>query len=788
MSSIRRISALTVAAVVASVLVASTPATATVVPDGSSPERAAASCWEIKQNVPAAVDGAYWLMTPRLKAPTRFWCDQTTAGGGWVLIARGRQSWVEGGDGRGTPASLVNAPTGPDAFYAKQLPNLTIDALLDGGRVDALPDGIRLRRSTTTDGRGSQEVRIKLKKRTRWTWALAADPGIAVRSYSVGSTSTTRSQTTRRLRISTDTQEIFTGTSSVNGYVRGFRYGKNGPRGTTSGSSYLYSSVSGGRYATPFTQMFLRPKITTASRSYATVPDAGTAAQAARAVPQSGALPNPWGVTGLGAGGKLYYATEVSAFAQIGNRVYVGGNFTHVRSADGSQKVAQPYLAAFDATTGAWIPSFRPRFDNQVKALVALPGNRLAVGGQFATLGGRTARNLVVLDGTSGARDTRFTASFGQSTKGAKRWVRALDVRGNVLYVGGGFTSYRGGSVSSSRKFSNIVRVDQRTGTPSKSWRPNLGTGPLLSKHKRSVSSSVLSLDVSDDGSTVYAAGQFQQGYVGKDGKDAVSRRGAAAITTSTPAKFRSWSVKYSTSKRRNQYQQAVRQVGDRVWLGGSQHSLFTYSRSGLKRKSSNITLTGGDMQAIASSPGVVYSSCHCDNYSYSGTSRYDEPRAKGFSQVDRIGYVGAFSTSGAHVPEFAPTSTTRSGEGPWALLSATDGTLWSGGDYTSVIGQDGAKQWAGGFVRFAMRPHTPPAAPSKATVTVTNGRATVSWTSSPTAGVSYEILRNDRVVDLAGAGATSQVVSGAATGDRWFVRATDGQGNRSASTPVVRS
>lgn len=788
MSLTRRLCALTAAAVVASVLVASTPATAAAGPDGSSPERAAASCWEVKQNVPTAADGAYWLMTPRLKTPTRFWCDQTTAGGGWVMVARGRQSWVEGGDGRGTPASLVRAPTGPDAFYAKQLPNLTIDALLDGGRVDALPDGIRLRRSTTTDGTGSQEVRIKLKDRTRWSWALAADPGIAVRSYTVGSTTTTRSQTTRQLTISTDTQAIFTGTSSVNGYVRGFRYGENGPRGTTSDASYLYSSASGGRYATPFTQMFLRPKLTTATRSYAAVPDAGTPAQAARAVPQSGGLPNPWGVTGLGAGGTLYYATEVSAFAQIGNRVYVGGNFTHVRSADGSQTVDQPYLAAFDATTGAWIPGFRPRFDNQVKALAVLPGNRLAVGGQFATLAGKQARNLVVLDGTSGARDTRFTASFGQATKGAKRWVRALDVRGNYLYVGGGFTSYRGGSAGTSVKFSNILRVDQRTGTPSRTWRPNLGAGPLLSKHKRSVSSSVLSLDVSDDGGTVYAAGQFQQGYVGDDGRAAVSRPGAAAITTSSPARFRSWSVTYSTTKRRNQYQQAVRQVGDRVWLGGSQHSLFTYARSGLKRKSSNITLPGGDMQAIAASPGVVYSSCHCDSYSYYGTSRYDPPRAKGFSQVDRIGYVGAFTPAGAHLPEFAPTSTTRSGEGPWALLSASDGTLWAGGDYRSVIGQDGTKEWAGGFVRFAMRPHTPPAPPTGATVTVANGRATVSWTASPTAGVSYEILRNDRVVDLAAAGATSQVVDGAAPGDRWFVRATDGQDNRSASTPVARS
>ena len=69
--------------------------------DGSSSERAAASCWEVKQNKSNAKSGAYWLYTPQMSAPEQFYCDQETDGGGWVMIGRGRESWTENYNGRG---------------------------------------------------------------------------------------------------------------------------------------------------------------------------------------------------------------------------------------------------------------------------------------------------------------------------------------------------------------------------------------------------------------------------------------------------------------------------------------------------------------------------------------------------------------------------------------------------------------------------------------------------------------------------------------------------------------
>ena len=52
---------------------------------------------------------------------------------------------------------------------------------------------------------------------------------------------------------------------------------------------------------------------------------------------------------------------EVQAFTQSGPNVYVGGNFASVQQdGSGTGKVDQPFLAAFNASTGEWVSTFRP--------------------------------------------------------------------------------------------------------------------------------------------------------------------------------------------------------------------------------------------------------------------------------------------------------------------------------------------------------------------------------------------------------------------------------------------
>ncbi len=510
-------------------------------------------------------------------------------------MARGRQSWVEGGDGRGTPASL-SAPADRHRrrFYAKQLPGTDHRrACSNGGRVDALADGIRLKRGppTTAGFDAGRRSRVKLSgARDRWTWALASTPGIASSSYSVGGATTTKSQTTRE----PDDQHRHpahvelraprpTATSAASPTARTVR------TGTTSDASYLYSTVARRPLRdavhpdVPPPQAALDLAVT-----YAAIPDSGTRRAAARRVPESCALPDPWGVTGLGAGGDARLRDR-GLGVRPDRQPRLRRRQLHDRSAtrDGSQEVAQPYLAAFDATTGEWISGFRLTLDNQVKALRGAAGRPPR--GRRRVLdarrqGGDRARGRRARRRAHATRASR--PRFGQTAKGAKRWVRALDVARVLPLRGRRLHDVHGRHARRRRyAFRNIVRVDLRTGTPSTSWRPNLGTGHASRPNgKRSVAlqrAVARRLGRRQDGlrRRPVPAGLRRRRRQGAS----VSRPGAAAIPTDDPGHVPVVvACRYSTAKQaRRSTSRPCKRVGSRVWLGGSQHSFFALRRSG---------------------------------------------------------------------------------------------------------------------------------------------------------------------------------------------------------------
>ena len=753
-------SAIVLACLPAAVLVAS-PAQAAVVHDGSAAHRAAASCWEIKQNQPGAQDGRYWLITPQLKAPEQYYCDMTTDGGGWVLVGRGRDGWNWDGSGRGTSGEVSATVTGTGAFSPRQLSNSTIDGLLGGRRLDSLSEGVRLRRATDTAGSSWQETRFTFKSRDRWSWGFGAGHPIA--SFTIGG-STGSNTSTRTFGTNSAYNRVVTYPLEASNYVRGFNFGQSGT-GSNSSSTFVYSTASGGQHGSPFTQVFIRPRITTAQLSYDAIPNSGTPAETARPLAKNGALPSTWGVTGTGAGGTGELATEAQTFAQIGDTMFVGGNFTTVRNGQSGPATAQPYLAAFNATTGDWISSFRPTFNNQVKSLAALPGNKLAVGGDFTSANGAARRGLVVLDASSGALDPLWDSNVeNRAAGGGAVSVRGLDTSGSHLYATGTFTHFvRGASATFSR---NGARLSLSTGRADGGWNPNFnGTGT--------------GVDVDDNGSRVYFSGYFTQ-----SGSDSADR--GAAVSTGATASLIPWNIIHSTSGSAK-YQQAVRQIGGLVWLVGSQHNMFGYDTGTFALKHASVTRAGGDMQALDGNSKVVYGGCHCGDWNYA-TTQYDGlspgQSTVTWTQADKISLVGAWrADTGDFIPEFAPVWNSRGGFGVWSLKVASNGVLWAGGSLTSAVRENGANQWVGGFARFDVRPHTAPNAPSNLRVELNGETAEVAWNQGSTSGATYEVLRNDRVVALS-TGSSVNVPDSDAD-DRFFVRATDGQGNRSASTSV---
>lgn len=732
-------------------------AAGTVVHDGLSQEGAAASCWEAKTVRPAADSGIYWLMTPAMAAPEQFYCDQETDGGGWVLVGRGRQGWKETYEGLGSAAQLRSTVTGTGAFSPRQLSSSTIDGLLNGKSAQALPDGIRLRRALNTTGSQWQEVRFQTTKRERWTWAFSSQTPVTTYKFDASSGS---GGVTASFGSDQGTRRVVTSEAQAQGWTQGWAYGSS-IAGTNSSSSYLWSATAGVGNARPFTQMYLRPKLLQADVSFATVPNAGTAKHEQRSMQETGAMPTVWGVNGLVSGsGEL--RTEAQSFAQVGNTVFVGGNFRYVqKTSAGGSRVEQSYVAGFNVDTGEFVPGFNPTLNGQVKELVALPNGLLAVGGEFTTVNGKPAVGLVALNPATGDTSTSWKVTMENRISGGAVSVRAMGVHGNWLYLGGAFTHLTGGTNTSPVYARSAARVSVLDGTADRDWNP-------------AFNGTVLDVAPSKDGSRVYASGYF----TASNGTPADA---AAAVRTTANAPLDTWNWTPSASAH---FQFGVADEGGRVWLGGSEHSLFSFNPSTFERLSTNITRAGGDFQDVTGSNGLIYAGCHCGNWNYTDGTIWPGP-GPNWTIADKINLVGIWDAkTGAYLPQFNPTIKGRGGYGIWGNFVDSRGVLWSGGDLVSSVRSNGSGQWSGGFARFALNDSTAPGVPGTVKATSDGTTDTVTWAAATGSPAGYQVLRNDRVIGTTTTARTFSVDH--QDGARYFVRAADAAGNYSASSSVA--
>lgn len=751
------------------VMFTATPsAAADPLPDGKTSLTAAGSCWEAKQNYPASADGLYWLLTPALKAPAQFHCDMTTDGGGWVLVGRGREGWKNHYNGLRTPEILRNTVTGEGAFLVAQLPALTVDALLNNGAVSALTEGVRLRRATNTTGTSWQEVRFAMPKRDRWVWTFRGEHPVGSWSFP-GLFGTGSGGTTNSFGNDSQFRRVDTNVRQAQGWVGGFAYGSQ-VAGQNAASSYLYSATSGAGNAMPFTQVYLRPRLRISQMTFPAIPDAGAPAQTLRAMPDSNALTTVWGVTGQANGIDGELNTEVSAFAQIGNRVYVGGNFQYVQrtqNATGSNRVERRFLAAFDVNTGEFIPGFQPVLNNQVKALAALPDGRLAVGGQFSQANGAARSAFVILDASTG-QTSGWQVDAENRTAGGVAQVRGLSIHSQNLYVAGAFTHLVGsGGVTSSSW--NGARINLAAGVPDTNWNPTLnGTS--------------VGVEATTDGGRAYLTGYFKQ-----SGSTSTPNSAAFSSAAGAPLVQPLWVPTFSNSSPTRGWQLGVAESSGRIYVGGSEHSLFGYDRSTFELKSGSITKQGGDFQVVEANSDTIFAGCHCGDFNYQDAYTWSSIGTN-WTQGDSIYQFGAWdAATGRYIAEFNPIVQARRGFGPWGLFQDSTGTLWAGGDLSSSTRAGQVNQWSGGYVRFAMRDSSAPSTPAGANATPVDGTtARLSWSASnDNRGVTgYEVIRDNKVIETTTA--LQLNVPLAATPTRYFVRAVDAAGNRSATTPVV--
>ena len=758
MKTIRRCLALGLASITGFGVLALSPvaAQAAVDPlhDGLSEATAAASCWEIKQNNPRSSDGTYWLQTATMDAPGQFFCDQTTDGGGWVMIGRGREGWETWSQGKGDQTRLQTRPRTPGDFEVVQASHETVNGLLGGTKVSDLPDGVMVQRAWNHRGSAYQTVRMQFPKMRDFIWPFKSAHPVNVkfnREWWVNG-----GIVWSGFGTNTSWGYVNLIASAQNEYTMGFGYGPLASSwyDTSSSTSFFHRN---GSIINPYAEVYIRPELSSTDSSFRAIGDGGTAAETQKASVSEFATPTTWGVTGNLNGSIQEGSIQVQAFEQVGSTMYVGGNFTGVQKGKNGSETTSRGLAAFDATTGDWTGQTFD-FNNQVKDLVELPGGKLLAVGDFTKVNGETHVGTVLIDAATGQIDPSWDLQIRNGNASVVT-VKAAKVVGEHIYLAGAFTHLTGNG-SSSVYARNGARLDL-SGKPDRSWNPEFN-------------GAVIDIDVDENDSYLYAAGHFTRAH------DLVAENAARLGTGAGAELDQSWSFRHSYFI--GKYQQAVTVGNGRAYFGGSQHSLFGYNTSDMSRTSGSITMqNGGDLQATtASATGVVYGSCHCSDYAFQDAYQY---LALGdtWTRADEIQWVGGWDQATGRQIGWTPyrLSSLRS-TGAWALEMGDDGALWAGGDFNFSYTSKTDGQWSGGWVRMPARSATAPAVPANLRAADGNAKeVTLKWSSVPGAE-SYDILRDDRTIATTTSTSITVPLGG---NNRFFVRAVASDGLRGAST-----
>ncbi len=337
----------------------------------------------------------------------------------------------------------------------------------------------------------------------------------------------------------------------------------------------------------------------------------------------------------------------VSALALTNSGLLIGGLFTSVSGSSATN------IAMVDPTTGARVTSWSATANAEVKAF-ALDGQRVFVGGLFTTLNGRTRRGLGALSVDSGATDV-FP---GVVT--ANVFALAVDSSSGQVFVGGDFA---GASSGSSQARARLAAFDLSSGQLT-SWNPG-------------ADAAVYSL-LADQTGTVYAGGAFASvGGLARNRLAAVTAAGdVTAFGAGVTGCFGTHTTGYANSFAPcTPVVRALSLAGTTLYVGG----LFSQVGGEVRHNAGAVDVTTGLATAWDPRPSnLVYAvGADAQNAVVAG----EQTSVNG---VYRKGLAALDATSGALVTDFQADTD----EAVLDLLPSVDGTrLIVGGAFLSIQG-----------------------------------------------------------------------------------------------------
>ncbi len=427
-------------------------------------------------------------------------------------------------------------------------------------------------------------------------------------------------------------------------------------------------------------------------------------------VPSAVAVTAP---VGLSAGALPAWQTNgiVWAMAQAGGVVFAGGTFSAVRppgAAAGSGERPAVNFVALDAATG--VPtSCRLSFTvgsglATVRALAVSPdGGTLYAGGRFGAVNGVKTSNVAAIDIRRCAPKAGFKVSVNAT-------VRALDVTGDAVYLGGDFTKVAG---QARRYFASV--------TTSGALRPWTADADEVGR----------TLKVTPDGKNVILGGDFFHLNGADSHALAVVNSTTGALTKTYPAGFIDAKavVKDITTDATGFYT-----GGEDV--GGTDEGRTAFNLTDFNQRWRDTC--AGATQAVEVYKGVLYSASHAHDCSSMG----EFPQLRNDRQ-----HLLAESVNNPALLSWFPDTNDGIGEhiGPRVLTTASkNGTdyLWVGGEFTTVNNKPQQ-----GLTRFSSGPDTTaPSAPQASASSTRPGQIDLSWTSSldlDDSDLTYRIYRN---------------------------------------------